>query len=64
MALDEPKEDDEVVQSNGFKLVVNKALAEQSGGVAIDYLTGPFRKGFQIKSAAPSDSACGSGCSC
>ncbi len=49
MALDEPKEDDEIFEKDGFKLVMNKKQLAQAGGISIDYLDGPFRKGFQLK---------------
>ena len=49
MALDEPKEEDEIMQSEGFRLLVDKKLLEESGGVEMDYNTGPFQKGFQVK---------------
>jgi Fe-S cluster assembly iron-binding protein IscA len=63
MALDEPKEADLLVQEEGFRLVVDKRLLEETGGLKIDYLTGVFRKGFQI-APMKSESSCGSGCSC
>lgn len=63
MALDEPKDEDEVVQAKGFTLIVSKALATEQGGVTLDYLEGPFRKGFQIKGNKPAE-GCASGCSC
>ncbi len=58
MALDEPKDEDEVMQSKGFRLLVDKKLLAQSGGVEVEYLTGPFRKGFQIKGKSNVPSAC------
>lgn len=63
MALDEPKDDDEVLQVKKFKLVASKALLADQGGVEVDYLTGPFRKGFQIKGKKAADCK-SSGCSC
>lgn len=50
----------------GFRLAINKALAAQSGTVSVDYLSGPFRRGFQIK-AATQQQGCTpqpGGCSC
>lgn len=63
MALDEPKEDDEVVQAKGFTLIASKTLLEDQGGITLDYTDGPFRKGFQIKGNKPQE-GCASGCSC
>ena len=48
MALDEPQKDDEVLDAGGFRLLVDKKLLEQAGGIEVDYLTGPFRKGLQV----------------
>ena len=59
MALDEPRDDDEVSAQEGFTLVADRKLLDESGGITVDYLTGPFRKGFQIKA---NSSACGSSC--
>ena len=61
MALDEPRDDDEVLEQETFTLVADRKLVDESGGVKVDYLTGPFRKGFQIQ---PIKSACGSCDSC
>jgi Fe-S cluster assembly iron-binding protein IscA len=60
MALDEPKENDEIIKYSGFSVAADKELLKQTGGVKVDYLSGPFRKGFSIKSQKDT---CGS-CSC
>ncbi|MBI5018515.1 MAG: hypothetical protein HZB55_23900 [Deltaproteobacteria bacterium] len=66
MALDEPTEQDEVKVEAGFRVIIDKALLEQSGTVSVDYLTGPFRKGFNIKanSAQQGCTPQPGGCSC
>ena len=58
MALDEPKEDDVVLEAKGFRVVAEKALVESQGGILLDYLTGPFRKGFQIQGKNQGKCAC------
>lgn len=63
MALDEPTSEDEVLQTKDFRLTANKSLLTENGGILIDYLTGPLRKGFQIKSKNVK-SDCGGSCSC
>ncbi len=60
MALDEPKDTDTIIALEKFKLAADKDLLSSTGGVKVDYLTGPFRKGFSIKSGKDN---CG-GCSC
>ena len=37
LALDEQKEDDEVLNEKDFSLVIEKKLLRQIGGVAIDF---------------------------
>ncbi len=49
MALDEPKENDEVIELEGFNVAADKDLIKDTGGINVDFATGPFRKGFQIK---------------
>lgn len=63
MALDEPTNEDEVVQTEKFRLTASRSLLEENGGIFIDYLTGPLRRGFQIKSKSVK-SECGGSCSC
>ena len=49
MALDEPKETDEKLSSNGFDVVIEKSLLGQLGGVTIDYQTNRWMgSGFQV----------------
>jgi len=57
------------VQSEaGFRLIIDKKLLTESGGIEVDYLTGPFRRGFQVKATtqqggcAPEASGGCSGC--
>ena len=66
MALDEPTEQDDVKNEAGFRVIINKALLAQSGTVSVDFLTGPFRKGFNIKASAQQQgcSPQPGGCSC
>ena len=64
MALDEPSDKDQIQVEAGFRMIIEKNLLRQSGGVTVDYLNGPMRKGFNVK--ATSQGGCsteGSGCS-
>lgn len=56
MALDEPRDGDEVLEAKGFKFCVEKSLYEKAGDIKIDagYM------GFVVESANPLSS--GSGC--
>ncbi len=60
MALDEPTEQDEIKTEDGFRLIVSKALLDEFKGIHVDYLTGPLRRGFQVKAAT--QTGCESSC--
>lgn len=65
MALDEPKETDNVYDVNGFQFIMDKAFDEKAKPVTVDFLG----YGFKISSGidfgpAASCSSCGSGSSC
>ena len=62
MALDEPKDDDSVQDENGFQLIIQQSLLDQTGGLSVDFLTGPLRKGFQIQASSQSGGCSSSGC--
>jgi len=64
MALDEPRNEDEVVDEKGTKFVIEKDLFSQAKPINIDFITTPGGAGFKLTSnlsAAGGD--CGS-CSC
>ena len=61
MALDESTESDETVDGDGFKVVADKALLEQMGGVAVDYRESAFGAGFVIR---PLGDHVGGSCAC
>lgn len=63
MALDEPKEDDEVVKNNGITYMINKALLEKVKPVSVDFVETAMGSGFSINSGL-SKGGCGSSCSC
>ncbi len=64
MALDEPKDDDTVVENNGLNFVMDTQttdIVRQSGGLTIDYVNESYRQGYMLKLGATSDSDCSSG---
>jgi iron-sulfur cluster assembly protein len=63
MALDEPKNDDEIVDQNGITYLINKQLLEQVKPVTVDYLDSGYGSGFSISSSLAKGNSCGS-CSC
>jgi Fe-S cluster assembly iron-binding protein IscA len=51
LALDEPKTNDERIDADGLTFVATGEVAEvlrSFGGVSIDYVDGPFKKGFSL----------------
>lgn len=64
MALDEPRNEDEVIDEKGTKFVVEKDLWDQAKPINIDFITTPQGAGFKLTSSlAAEGGGCGS-CSC
>jgi Fe-S cluster assembly iron-binding protein IscA len=69
MALDEPKDDDEVVVNNGITYMINKQLLDQVKPVSVDFTESPHGgAGFAINSSLKKGGGCGTSaagsCSC
>jgi iron-sulfur cluster assembly protein len=67
LALDEPKDTDESVETNGITYLIDKELSDRLGEVTVDYVEEGWRTGFMVSSVNPissGPSACGSSCSC
>jgi Fe-S cluster assembly iron-binding protein IscA len=64
MALDEPKENDEVFDKNGLKFLINKELLDSAKPINVEFVETPRGSGFSVTSGLTNkDSGCGS-CSC
>ena len=63
MALDEPKEDDEIMDKNGITYLMNKELLDQAKPVTVDFVESTYGSGFSISSSMAKGNSCGS-CSC
>jgi len=63
MALDEPKDDDKVMKSNGITFLINKELFEQATPISVDFVSSAMGSGFSISSKLQGGNSCGS-CSC
>ena len=50
MALDEPKDDDEVIDENGITYLINKQLYEQANPINVDFISTGMGSGFSISS--------------
>ncbi|OGP88862.1 MAG: hypothetical protein A2031_09110 [Deltaproteobacteria bacterium RBG_19FT_COMBO_43_11] len=66
MALDEPKNEDEVFEEKGTKYIIDKDIYSQAKPISIDFINTPQGSGFKLTSSlSPADSGgCGSSCSC
>ena len=65
MALDEPKDDDEVVKDNGFTFLINKELYDQAKPINVDFIDSGMGQGFSISSKLQlGGGGCGSSCAC
>jgi iron-sulfur cluster assembly protein len=62
LALDEPKDNDEVVDQEGLKFLVEKGLLVTCGEILVDFMEAGPRSGFSITSKVPLASG-GGGCS-
>ena len=63
MALDEPRDDDEVVSEEGVTFLINKELFDQAKPINVDFVESAMGSGFSISSSLSSGGGCGS-CSC
>lgn len=65
MALDEPRENDEVFNEDGIEFLINKELFDQAKPIMIDFFQSPLGGGFTVQSALSKskEGGCGS-CSC
>jgi iron-sulfur cluster assembly protein len=66
MALDEPKNEDEVFEEKGTKYIIDKDIYSQAKPINIDFVNSPQGSGFKLTSnLSPADTGgCGSSCSC
>ena len=61
LALDEPKDNDEIVDNNEVKFLVDNDLMKTCGDITVDYTEAGYRSGFAITSTIPVGG--GGGCS-
>ena len=68
MAFDKPRNGDQVVQVDGFSIVVDDLSAEMLNGAKIDFVQDLNASGFKITApnapAGPEGGASGGGCGC
>jgi len=64
MALDEPKENDEVMDNNGITYLVEKSLFAEVKPIVVDFAESASGSGFAIRSSLQTGGGCGSCSSC
>jgi iron-sulfur cluster assembly protein len=60
MALDEPKDDDEIMDNNGITYLMNRQLLDQVKPVTVDFIESAQGAGFSISSNLSKGNTCGS----
>jgi len=50
MALEEPQEDDNVYDFDGYKFAIDREFEASLGSVEVDYASGWLGKGFTVRS--------------
>ena len=65
MALDEPKNEDEIFEEKGTKFIIDKDLLIQAKPINIDFISSTNGSGFKLSSglSVEGEGGCGS-CSC
>ena len=58
LALEEPKEDDEVIKSGDYNFVMDKELSDLYGKFTVDYSDNWLKRGFSIIPDGASNSGC------
>ncbi|MCU0560399.1 MAG: hypothetical protein MUD16_09425 [Desulfobacterales bacterium] len=61
MALDEPRETDQVFNVNGFKFIVDKDFYEKAKPVKVDFMGYGFRISSNLQLGAAGCGGCGGG---
>jgi iron-sulfur cluster assembly protein len=64
MALDEPKDDDEIMDNNGITYLMNRQLLDQVKPVTVDFVESGNGSGFSISSGLAKGGSCGSCSTC
>jgi Fe-S cluster assembly iron-binding protein IscA len=65
MALDEPNQEDTIVDQGGYRLLVDPRtsdIVQQSGGLVIDFVNEQQQRGYLLRLNTKGD-GCGGGCS-
>ncbi len=58
MALDEPKETDQIIQEQGITFAIDTDLLEKANPIRLDFIEAGERSGFKFTSALPAGGGC------
>jgi Fe-S cluster assembly iron-binding protein IscA len=64
LALDEPKDSDNVFDNGGVQYVVDNDLLQITGDIAIDFVAEGWQSGFSISAENPVSGSCSTGGTC
>jgi iron-sulfur cluster assembly protein len=63
MALDEPKDDDEIIKQNKITYIINKELLDKAKPISVDFVESAMGSGFYLSSSLQTGGGCGNSCS-
>ena len=63
LRVDEPSEQDEVLEGNGYRVIIERSLTDEYGGVTVDFMASRLGEGFQITHEKTLGRTCGT-CHC
>jgi len=64
MALDEPRDNDEIIQEDGIIFMIEKQLYNDVKPIHVDFVETAMGAGFSISSNLKQEGGCGTSCSC
>jgi len=64
LALDEPKDSDEISEYGDVKYLIDRDLLGKTGDITIDFVVEGWNSGFTLTSQNPVSDACSAGGSC
>lgn len=64
MALDEPRDNDEVFDDRELTYVIDKELFDRVKPIKVNYINSPMGSGFNIASSLEQGASCAPSCSC
>jgi Fe-S cluster assembly iron-binding protein IscA len=63
LALDEPRDNDKVIEQNDITYVINEQLFDDIQPISVDFIESAMGSGFSVTSKMSKADGCGSSCS-